>query len=340
MKYSADVLEFVTDEKRVISDIPRKFIKKIHNTGYDTAVCGGACLYTWLHNASAKTRNGVQTLDYLKKKSTMGDIDLWVNIPEENHSNVFDWLTEFGHENPNIAWSHEIVNQTSCLDDEDYEEDFRETLHYRWLFVHLGVYKIMNINFYPKSRNALTITPRWNPIPTVQLVFLDNRRNKDIPLSIKVVSDFDIDVCKCFFVFDENGNITQVRFLSAAIERNVRQGIMNFIIRPCNTPKSIYKRLEKYKERGFNVQDISFSDRVSFMWKAFVEECFRRSDSTEIYEMVTMPVYLKLETLHQLKVENWILPNGKDVSFLEDEMSDEDTEEECSVSQSMFPIAP
>jgi len=284
----------------------------------------------------------------------MGDVDVWIRMPAENCDIVEVLLPDFVEkctDNGSKVWydSTVIHDDEDDLTYSDCREGLYDLMEYRWLLINLGVYKIINLDFWEIHPSHHHPQPKRIG-PTIQLILLDfvtvEKKEEDeddsceidlvsdhrstwdeihaVPyptLSVKIVSEFDLDVCKCFYVFDSEGDIIQVRFLSVDIERSVRRGTSSIQFRPCNPASMIQKRIAKYEERGFSINKWTVDSRCTWIWKNFLLVELGIKKNSGIYfphplNQSRAKKLLGMETIVQLWVKDGMLPNALQLNMV------------------------
>jgi hypothetical protein len=92
----------------------------------------------------------------------------------------------------------------------------------------------------------------------------------DQPWSERVTDDFDVDIAKGIaYVDDDKAMLKKIAFPDSVFV-NVLFGKFNYVIRPCHSFKQIWKRLKKYKSRGYELLSLTFDPRVSVEWKEHI----------------------------------------------------------------------
>lgn len=110
-----------------------------------------------------------------------------------------------------------------------------------------------------------------------------------------VVKGFDADVIKTVAVIDDKACLEKVLFSVDNQEKNLSlhnsplSGTFNYTMRPCHSFPRMMERLNKYKQRGFDLKGFEFDDRVSDEWKHHILTEFHRKCKFVFQSFIRVP---------------------------------------------------
>ena len=211
---------------------------------HTTSICG--CFALAYFNASQDNST--------MRANPFGDVDIFTSMRFGKHD-ILQVKSAFRasggeifYENPEIYFGRNSPNDDNTSDIEDASEDSIASTQ-SYTFGDGSIISIRNLHIYENPTNC-----RWSI--KVQIITVDSAYHipPAYPLWKSVVQDFDISVCKVA-VPDENSE-------GIAYSEEVQQDITNkqfsYRMRTGIFPPTMYKRIQKYLEKGYSFREIEF----------------------------------------------------------------------------------
>ena len=256
--------------------------------GYCT-VAGGSVLAKYLYDlpgcANCYERFYSPEIARICTKSTCKDIDLFV--PEYPGK-----LEKFYGKQVNDSSKYDFMN----LLDQSFDELFqkyglqhtpvqREKIKlsgveeggqdYGWMRIFVGLKEKLEFHLVAPYGKVIE-----RPIQILVMDAMPESANE--PWRDIIVKGFDADVIKAVAVIDDKACLEKIIFSADSQENNSSlhnsclSGTFNYTMRPCHSFPRMMERLNKYKNRGFELASFKFDARVSDEWKDHILTEFHR----------------------------------------------------------------
>ena len=261
----------------------------------DCVIAGGSCLEKDidLFQGCAKCYSlGMKELVVNKRSS---DVDIWIPFSPKRHirfrnNSIQDDDSSAGTpslRNPpeysaiadpddvfRVLYEAFRISHTPVTKKENYRTH-KYSAEYGWVDMFVGLIRVYEFKLIREDGKTIE-----RPVQLILIDALPERRNQ--PWHETVTSKFDIDIIQNHVIIDDGAvsktcpgpRVGAVGYLNPSVNP-LRDRTFTYTLRPCQTPDMLFKRIVKYRQRGFKLASLAFDPRCTEEWKNHVCDILR-----------------------------------------------------------------
>ena len=238
-------------------------------------IAGGSCLEKHIDQKKGCMKCYRPDLREIVKNKKSGDVDIWLPWSPRRYARSRGRLTpEYNEDHMMIADPEDALNDLferfgidhTPLTKRDCSRSYMFPAEMGWVDMFAGVTRIYDFKLVGRYGEVIE--------RPVQLILIDTlAERKDQPWSETVTSHFDIDIIRNYAIIEDSPlskttpgpHVSKIAFLDNWCDPT-RTRTFNYTLRPCQTPKTLFKRIVKYRKRGFKLASLSFDPRCTEQW--------------------------------------------------------------------------